>query len=326
MRGLWLERGRAAVVENLPRPEPLKGESRVAVLAAGVCATDLALARGYMNFAGVPGHEFVGRAIDGPLAGQRVVGEINAGCGSCARCLGQDPAGLDARHCESRSVLGILGRAGAFAEELRLPHSNLLAVPDGVSDEAATFTEPLAAALALLETGIPVDGARTLVIGDGKLGLLCAAALASAGAVTEVCGRHPERASLLEAMGAKLAAFHARPGKPPAGAYDIVVEATGHPAVLAEAILCARPRGTVVLKTTAESPASLDLAPLVVNEVRLVGSRCGRFQPALDALAARRIDVEPLVQARYGLSDGVAALEQAGQRGILKVLVDVAHP
>ncbi len=326
MRGLWLESGRAAVVDDLPRPEPFEGESRIAVIAAGVCATDLALARGYMGFAGVPGHEFVGRALDGPFAGLRVVGGINAGCGNCARCRNEDPAGLDARHCETRSVLGILGRAGAFAEEIRLPHGNLIPVPEGVSDEAATFTEPLAAALAILETGIPVDGARALVIGDGKLGLLCAAALSSAGAVTEVCGRHPERSKLLQAMGARLAAFHARPSQPPRGAYDLVVEATGHPAVLAEAILCARPRGAVVLKTTAESPASLDLAPLVVNEVRLVGSRCGRFQPALDALAEKRINVDPLVQSRFGLAEGVAAMEQAGQRGILKVLVDVARP
>lgn len=304
------------MVDHLPRPEPLEGETRIAVSLAGVCATDLALAQGYMGFSGVPGHEFVGKALDGPLAGQRVVGEINAACGSCPRCLGEDPAGLDGRHCPSRSVLGILGRPGAFAEELRLPHGNLLPVPDSVSDEAASFTEPLAAGFALLETLPEVSGQRVLVLGDGKLGLLCAMVLAQAGAELELCGRHPERADWIPGL-------RAFTKDPKAGAYDLVVEATGHPSQLAAAISYTRPRGRVALKTTSSKPVSLDLAPLVVDEIQLIGSRCGRFEPALAALAAGQINVSPLVHARYPLDQAQAALEHASQRGVLKVLVQV---
>ncbi|MFT7676723.1 MAG: threonine dehydrogenase-like Zn-dependent dehydrogenase [Planctomycetota bacterium] len=304
------------MVDHLPRPEPLDGETRVAVSVAGVCATDLALAQGYMGFKGVPGHEFVGRALDGPLAGKRVVGEINAACGSCARCLGQDPAGLDARHCQTRSVLGILGRPGAFSEELRLPHGNLLAVPDSVSDEAASFTEPLAAGFALLEALPDVAGQRALVLGDGKLGLLCAMVLAKAGAELDLCGRHPERADWIPGLGAFVSA-------PEPGTYDVVVEATGHPELVGTAISYARPRGRVVLKTTSSKPVSLDLAPLVVDEIQLIGSRCGRFEPALAALAAGQIDVSPLVHARYPLDHAAEALEHASQRGVLKVLLQV---
>lgn len=304
------------MVDHLPRPEPLEGETRVAVSLAGVCATDLALAQGYMDFCGVPGHEFVGRALDGPLAGQRVVGEINAACGTCPRCLGRDPAGLDGRHCQARSVLGILGRPGAFAQQLRLPHGNLLPVPDTVSDEAASFTEPLAAGFALLEALPDVAGQRALVLGDGKLGLLCAMVLARAGAELELCGRHPERAEWIP--GLRAFSEHPQPGS-----FDVVIEATGHPEQLAAAISYTRPRGRVVLKTTSSKPVSLDLAPLVVDEIQLIGSRCGRFEPALAALAAGQIDVSPLVHARFPLEQAAEALEYASQRGVLKVLVQV---
>jgi threonine dehydrogenase-like Zn-dependent dehydrogenase len=192
MLAAHLQDGELTLTPAHPRPEPQPGETRVAVHLAGICATDLALARGYMGFSGVPGHEFVGRALEGPLEGRRVVGEINAGCGRCTRCRGGD-----ARHCEERSVLGILQRPGAFAEELRLPEGNLLPVPDGVADEAAVFVEPLAAAGAILEQVGDVAGLPALVIGDGRLGLCCAAVLAIHGARVEILGRHPERAALL---------------------------------------------------------------------------------------------------------------------------------
>lgn len=317
MRGLHVEHGEVRFRDDLPPPEPAAGlpgsgarsEVRVRVLRAGICATDLALVRGYMDFRGTPGHEFVGRALDGPLAGRRVVGEINAACGVCPRCR----AGL-ARHCPRRTVLGILGRAGAFAEELVLPAENLHAVPDAVGDDAATFVEPLAAAFEIGEQVALADVERALVIGDGRLGLLCAQVLASAGPTVLVRGRHPERAAL---FGDRVR-YEERPGD----GYDLVVEATGDPRSLALALAAVRPRGTVVLKTTSEERAPLDLAPLVVDEITLVGSRCGPFAPALAALASGAVAVEPLVAARFPLERGPDALAEAARPGVLKVLLE----
>ncbi len=316
MRALRLDQGKLRFVADHPAPKPGPGECRVRVTCAGVCATDLALTRGYMDYAGTLGHEFCGVALDGPLAGRRVVGEINAACGSCAAC-----AAGDGRHCPARSVLGILGRDGAFADELCLPATNLHAVPEGVSDSAATFTEPLAAAfeipaqldLACLARG--TEPARALVVGDGRLGLLCAQVLELEGLAVELFGRHPERAERLPRL-----AWCDAPQ--PAG-YDLVVEASGHPQLLARALGWVRPRGVLVLKTTSEAPAALDLAPLVVHEVTLLGSRCGPFEPALAALAAGRVLVEPLVDARFPLEDGERALREAARSGVLKVLLDI---
>lgn len=320
MRGLWIEDGAWALRDDLPEPRPAEGESLVEVLAAGVCATDLALARGYMGFTGVPGHEFVGRALDGPLRGRRVVGGINAGCGRCERCR----AG-DARHCAARTVLGILGRGGAFAERLVLPHENLLAVPDDVSDEAATLTEPLAAALAILDAVEVSPGLRCLVAGDGRLGLLCAHALATAGARPVVAGRHPERAALLPEGATHVTGWlEEHPTTRPEPRFDLAVEATGDAAVLARLRGWVVPRGTLVLKTTTEEPATLDLAGLVVDEQRLVGSRCGRMEPALALLATGRLPVAGLIAARYPLARADKALSHAARPGVLKVLVDVA--
>jgi threonine dehydrogenase-like Zn-dependent dehydrogenase len=281
-----------------------------------VCATDLALARGYMGFAGVPGHEFVGLALDGPLAGRRVVGEINAGCGACPTCK----RGLT-RHCPNRTVLGILGRSGAFAEELSLPTANLHALPDDLPDERAVFAEPLAAAFEIAEQLELVPGARALLVGDGRLGILCAHVLARHGLELTVAGHHPERRELLPA-GAR---WLEEPLEPAAGAerFDLVVEATGRADVLPRALARVRPRGTLVLKTTTEAPVSLDLAPLVIDEVRLVGSRCGPFEPAIEALARGEIPVEGMIQARYPLDRGVEALRRAGEPGVLKVLIEM---
>ncbi|MEM7307834.1 MAG: alcohol dehydrogenase catalytic domain-containing protein [Planctomycetota bacterium] len=321
MRGLEIRSGQVAYRGDLPPPASLVAgatdECRVRVTRAGVCATDLALARGYMGFAGVPGHEFVGVALDGPLAGSRVVGEINAACGRCEACRG----GLD-RHCPERTVLGILGRPGAFAEELTLPARNLHAVPEGVSDDEAVFAEPLAAAFEI-PTQVDLAGAeRAAVVGDGRLGLLCAQVVALGGVDVDLFGRHPERG---EALPAAIQHRGALPGTPPApgGRYDLVVEATGDPRVLGQVLGFVRPRGILVLKTTTEAPASLDLAPLVVDEITLLGSRCGPFAPALDAMAAGSVVLTPWIHARFPLEEGPRAFARAAEPGTLKVLLDI---
>lgn len=320
MRGLYIEHGNLTVRDDLPEPEARDGWSRVQVHRAGVCATDQALARGYMGFRGVPGHEFVGLALDGPLAGRRVIGEINAGCGACPPCLEGD-----SRHCAARTVLGIAGLQGAFAERLALPSRNLLAVPDGVDDDAATFTEPLAAALHI---GDDIDlgrHPRALVAGDGKLGLLCAAALSRRGCDVTLAGRHPERGALLgQPVTFVTGWLEADPGDLDAVApFDLAVEATGNADVLPRLLPLVRARGTIVLKTTSERPTALDLSALVVGEQRIVGSRCGRFAAALDLLAEHDFDVRPLISARYPLEQGAQAFAHAGARGTLKVLLDV---
>lgn len=313
MRGLTIQAGEVLYQENLPAPVPKPGEVRVQVRLAGVCATDLALARGYMDFRGVPGHEFVGEALEGPLKGRRVVGEINAACGKCDACR----ADLG-RHCPHRDVLGILGRSGAFAEVLCLPQENLVEVPDDVTDEQAVFAEPLAAAFEIVEQVDVLSAERALVVGDGRLGLLCAQVLGLAKLPVTLVGRHPERgdwlggtvrhAGGLEAVGEER--------------FGLVVEATGSPDVFVEALARTAPRGTLVLKTTSERPVTIDLAPLVVDEISVIGSRCGRFLPAVEALASGAIETAPMIHARYPLASGPEAFRRAGQRGTLKVLLD----
>lgn len=318
MRALVLDDGRLDYRTDVASPQPGADEVVVRVTTAGVCATDLALARGYMSFAGVPGHEFVGVAETGALAGKRVVGDINAACGECVVC-----ARGDRHHCPQRTVLGIVARSGAFAERLCLPAHNLLVVPDAVSNDAAVFVEPLAAAFEIAKQVELLPAMRTLVIGDGKLGLLCAHVLALAGTRVVVAGRHPERAALLpESVELRSDLWSSdRAGD---RGFDVVVEASGQPTVVADALDRVRPRGTLVLKTTTERASTLDLSRLVVDEISLVGSRCGPFDRALAALAERRVDVEPLIAARYPLADGRQAFEHAARRGTLKVLVDVA--
>ena len=309
MRGVWFEAGSCALRTDLPEPAAGAEEVLVEVEVAGVCATDLALARGYMDFRGVPGHEFVGRALTGPLAGQRVVGEINAGCGTCPTCAAGDP-----RHCPTRSVLGILGRGGAFAERLALPAQNLHPLPDAVSSEAAVFCEPLAAACALVEALPDLRALPALVVGDGRLGLLCALALAEAGAEVTMIGHHPERAGLLGGRIPWAEAIEPR-------SVPLVVEATGAADGPARALEWVAPRGTLALKTTLEVPATLDLARVVVDEIRLQGSRCGRFRDALPLLESGAVDPTPLIEATYDLSQAPLALEHAARRGTLKVLI-----
>lgn len=318
MHGAFLDSGALSWRTDLPEPEPRPGWTRIALRRAGICATDQALARGYMGFRGVPGHEFAGIALDGPLQGRRVVGEINAGCGACADCRAGDP-----RHCKARTVLGIAGLAGAFCERFALPTDNLLPVPDAVDDDAATFTEPLAAALHIADDVDLRTHRRAIVAGDGKLGLLCAMALRHHGCQVTVVGRHAERAALLGADIAFATGWLDADGVAPAVVepFDLGVEATGNPAVLPRLLGLVRRRGTIVVKTTSERPVALDLAPLVVDEQRLVGSRCGRFAPALDLLASGAIDPRPLIAARYPLDQAAAAFAHASRRGVLKVLL-----
>jgi len=331
MRGLYIDQGNLTVRDDLPEPEARDGWTRVQVHRAGICATDQALARGYMGFSGVPGHEFVGVALDGPLAGQRVVGEINAGCGVCPSCN----AG-DSRHCEGRSVLGIVGLQGAFAEQLTLPTANLLAVPDGVDDDAATFTEPLAAALHIGDDVDLEEHRRVLVAGDGKLGLLCAAGLALRGCDVTVVGRHPGRKYLLgvpftfvtgwlEPDAADNDTGGRDTGSNDAELFDLAVEATGNAGVLPRLLRYVRPRGVIVLKTTSERLTELDLSSLVVNEQRLIGSRCGRFADALEMLVEHGLDVRPLISARYPMAAGCEAFERAGRPDELKVLLEISE-
>lgn len=317
MRGLYLRDGAVSYREDLPDPELRDGDVEVRVLQAGVCATDLALRRGYMGFCGIPGHEFVGIALDGPLSGKRVVGDINAACGDCPSCAAGDP-----HHCPHRSVLGILAHGGAFAERLRLPARNLIEVPANVSDDAATFVEPLAAAFEIGEQVEVVSGQTALVAGDGRLGLLCAWTLHLAGAAVTVVGRHPERVELLPA-GVRHVVGWLEGGAASDCRFDLAVEATGAGVVLARLLPMVRPRGTLVLKTTLETPTTLDLSRLVIDEIRLVGSRCGPFDKALDALSRGEVAVEPLVEARFGLADGVAALDRAAAGDVLKVLIQM---
>ena len=322
MNGLHLDSGALSLRTDLPKPEERPGWSRIRVLQAGICSTDQALARSYMNFVGVPGHEFVGVAIDGPLAGQRVVGEINASCGHCALCKSGNP-----RHCSQRSVLGIFNHPGAFAESIALPDGNLFAVPDQVSDDAATFTEPLAAALHIADDVDLKGGEKTLVAGDGKLGLLCAWALALHGCEVTVAGRHPERQDLLP-DGARLETgwLEESPDQHPEKGFDLAIEATGNPAALARLLPLLRPRGTIVLKTTTEAPVTADLSHVVVDELRVIGSRCGPFAPAIASIADQSVPVERLVTAHYPLRQGLEAFEQASQPGALKVLIDLQSP
>jgi threonine dehydrogenase-like Zn-dependent dehydrogenase len=296
---------------------PAANESQIALIKvhlAGICSTDLHIFKGYMGFKGVPGHEFVGSVSDGPrnLVGKRVVGEINFACGRCDSCQ----RGLG-RHCPNRRVMGILNADGAFAEYVSVPTANLHTVPDSVSDEEAVFTEPLAAAFEIL-TQIEVNPSDdVLVLGDGKLGNLCAQVLALTGAKVTALGKHPEKLKLLKQAGVptvQLSDWRPR-------LFDVVVEATGSASGLELAMSAVRPRGTLVLKSTIASNHQVSLAPIVINEINVIGSRCGQFSDALAALAAQNVSVTPLIEKIYSLNDGLAAVSHAGKPGATKILL-----
>lgn len=307
---------RGLAVKDIDLPE--RGdEALVRVLLSGICNTDLEIARGYAGFKGTIGHEFVGiveDAADTAWIGQRVVGEINAGCGECALCRTGDP-----RHCAKRTVLGIVGRDGAHAEFLKLPISNLLAVPDAIVDEHAVFAEPLAAACGIMERAAVTRDKKVAVIGDGKLGLLCAQALALTGADTLLVGKHAEKLRIAARRGIETATTKTVAKRK--NQFDVVVEASGSASAFQLALDLLRPRGVLVLKSTFEGTTEINAARLVVDEISVVGSRCGRFPPALDLLRTGAIDVDSLISEEHPLRSGVLAMERAGKKGVLKVFL-----
>lgn len=317
MRALVIDRG-LRLETNYPTPTPPPGEALIRVRRTGVCNTDLELMRGYMNFRGVPGHEFVGvvEAADGreDLIGRRVAGEINAACGACETCRANRPT-----HCPQRTTLGIDRRDGAFAEYLTLPFENVHPLPDAISDDAAVFVEPLAAACEITDQVRIRPTDRVALIGDGKLGLLGAQVLALTGCELIAVGRHADKLAILERRGISTTT---ESDQLATASFDILVEATGTPDGFAAARRLVRPRGVIVLKSTYAGQAiPVNLTTLVVDEVTLIGSRCGPFEPAIRLLANKQIDVESLIHARYPLAEGVKAFEHAARKGALKVIV-----
>ena len=316
MNGLWLHDCTLSLRPDLPNPEPKPGEALIKVIRAGVCNTDLELTRGYYPYSGILGHEFVGVVETGPeeFLNKRVVGEINASCGNCEFCQ----RGIKT-HCLDRTVLGIVNRNGAFAEYLNLPIANLHLVPESVSTDAATFTEPLAAALEILDQINIGPNHRVLVVGDGKLGLLVAQAIATTGCEVLAIGRHKEKLQILEDCGIAVGSADGIKS----GSFDVAVECTGNPEGFAIALSALKARGTLVLKSTYAGKLTIDASRIVVDEIKLVGSRCGPFAPALELLAAGKILVLPMIQARFDLQDGVRAFDRAAQKGTLKVLINM---
>ncbi len=314
MRALWLE-NQTLSLRDLPLPEK-PGEALIRVRLAGVCGTDLELVRGYYPFTGIPGHEFVGEVVEAPdksWFGKRVVGEINAVCGECEQCRNGRPT-----HCERRTVLGIAGRDGVHAEYTTLPLANLHLVPDSVPDEAAVFTEPLAAALEIQQQVQIHPTDRVLLIGAGRLGQLIAQTLALTGADLRVVARHPLQKELLLRRGIRLIEeSEVQPWR-----WDVVVEATGSPSGFDLARQALRPRGTLVLKSTYRGEMTVNWSPFVVDEVTIVGSRCGPFEPALRLLERGEVDPTPLIAGRFRLDQALEAYEAAKQPGALKILLE----
>jgi threonine dehydrogenase-like Zn-dependent dehydrogenase len=315
MRALYYD-GALELRQDYPVPRPAPGEALVRVTRAGICNTDLEVVRGYMDFRGVLGHEFAGvvEEVNGPdgerLRGERVVGEINAYCGECPTCRRGDTT-----HCPNRSTLGIWRGDGVFADYLALPVRNLHPIPAGISDEQAVFVEPLAAALEILEQVHLAPTDRVIVLGDGKLGLLVAQALALTGCDLLALGRHEEKLAILQRRGiaTQLA------DELPEGGADVVVDCTGNPAGFATARALVRPRGTLVLKSTFRADVTVDLSRLAVEEISLVGSRCGPFAPAVRLLARGMIEVDYMLHATYPLDEGLRAFARALEPGVLKV-------
>jgi 2-desacetyl-2-hydroxyethyl bacteriochlorophyllide A dehydrogenase len=313
MRALWLE-DRQLSVRDIEPPRA-DGEALIRVTLSGICGTDIELARGYYPFTGVIGHEFVGVVVESPdpaWIGRRVVGEINAVCGTCEACRNGRST-----HCDSRTVLGIANRNGAHAEYVSLPLANLHEVPTSVPDEAAVFVEPLAAAIEILQQVHVRPDDRVLLVGAGRLGQLVAQVLALTGARLHVVARHEHQRELLHARGiATIDEGDIEPRR-----HDVVVEATGSPSGLDLARAALRPRGTLVLKSTYRGEVTLDLAPFVVDEITIVGSRCGPFAPALRLLESGEVDPVPLIGESYDLAHALEAMQAAQQPGAMKMLL-----
>lgn len=317
LKAVWIESGSVALREVEDAHAAKSDHALLRLIRGGICNTDLELKRGYYGFAGVPGHEFVAEvmecASDPRWIGRRVVGEINLACGECDWCK----RGLG-RHCPARTVLGIVKHPGAFAERFTLPVGNLREVPEGVETDAAVFTEPVAAACEILDQVAIAQGTEVAVLGDGKLGLLIAQVLAvSAGAKVSLYGRHAKKMAIAEAVGG------VRRGEDgPERRFPIVVDATGSEAGLRQAIAMTLPRGTLVMKSTVARRVEFDAAAVIVNEITMMGSRCGRFEPAIELIASGRLNLGPMVEARYPLNEANVAFAKAEERGVLKVLIE----
>jgi len=317
MQALWLENQSLTFRAAVPDPKPQPGEALIQVRLAGICGTDLELLRGYYPYTGIPGHEFVGvviEASDSRWIGERVVGEINLACGKCRECRSGRP-----NHCEQRIVLGVRDHPGAFANYLTLPFNNLHRIPPGIPDEAAVFTEPLAAALEIQQQVKISPSERVLLIGSGRLGLLVAQTLAMTGCNLLVTARQPRACDLLAACHITTIS----PENSPIRQMDVVVDASGSPQGFNLARRAVRPGGKIVMKSTYAGVMEVNLSSLVVDEITLIGSRCGPFEPALHLLESGRIDPRPMIDAHYPLHDGLAAFEHATKQGVLKVLL---HP
>ena len=314
MVSVCLENGKV-LVRNQARPRRPAGFALIRLLYGGICNTDIELQRGYYGFRGTPGHEFVGEVVeadDQNWVGQRVVGEINLACGKCVWCA----RGLG-RHCPTRTVLGIVKQPGAFREFLTLPERNLRRVPREISSEDAVFIEPLAAACEILDQVRIPRGAPVAVLGDGKLGLLASQVLHAHGAQVHQYGRHKEKLRIAEQAGVSVEIAKTLP----AGKYEFVVEATGSAEGLRQAVHMTQPRGTVIMKSTVHGLVAIDSAPVIVNEITLVGSRCGRFEPALKLLKNRQVRVNAMISDVLPLKSAPRAFKEAAKSGVLKVLL-----
>lgn len=316
MKALRFENGKLNIAE-IEKPFS-ETEALVRVLKSGICNTDLEIARGYAGFSGTLGHEFVGvveRAEDAKdLIGKRVVGEINAGCGVCEKCLFGD-----SRHCPTRTVLGIINRDGAHAEFLTLPPRNLLVVPEEISDDEAVFVEPLAAAFGITEQVFVEPETHAAVIGDGKLGILCALCLSLKSENVFLIGKHREKLLLAEKSNVQTVLLESasKLGR----SFDIVIEASGSETGFATALDLLKARGKMVLKSTFQGKTNLEMWRVVVEEITIVGSRCGKFAPALELLKDKKVDVKNLISEEFSLSNGVKAMDAAAQKGVMKVLL-----
>ncbi len=318
MKALRFTNNRLAVAD-VPPPNA-ENEALVRITRSGICNTDLEITRGYAGFEGTLGHEFVGvveRAFDRPeIVGKRVVGGINAGCGTCELCLAGDP-----RHCPTRTVLGIVGRDGAHAEFLQLPSRNLVAVPDNVTDEQAVFAEPLAAAWGVIDATSIHKWERLAIIGDGKLGLLCSKALEGGVDDMTLIGKHRSKVAIAEKAGAQgVLLDQVTPGME--RQFDIVIEASGSEAGFSTALDLVKPRGRIVLKSTFHGTLSLDPARIVVDEISIIGSRCGKMTSGIQILKDGRVSVDDMITDTFPLTEGVTAMKRASEKGVLKVLLD----
>ncbi|MBN1435456.1 MAG: alcohol dehydrogenase catalytic domain-containing protein [Sedimentisphaerales bacterium] len=319
MRALVFENGQARYTTSHPEPAVKDNEVLIAVTCAGICSTDLEILKGYMGYSGVLGHEFVGVVVKGPrdLKDKRVVGEINCVCGKCDMCL----SGLN-NHCRERTTLGIKGHEGVFAEYVSLPRRNVHVLSDAVSNDQAVFVEPLAAALQIVKQVSIEPRHKVIVIGDGRLGLLTVQALAAHGGKGNVVllGKHQEKLLFCEKRGIQGTHLDDMIFRPE---WDIVVDCSGSEAGFADACRLVRPRGKIVLKSTWVATAPVDLSPLVINEITVIGSRCGPFPEAINALAADRVVVNGLITSRFPLAEGIEALEQAKKANQIKVVLDI---